>query len=141
MKNAGVVFKNIIKGGMLMAMLVTSAAYAQRGQMARSAEDRAEMQTTMMQRQLELKPEQVAQVKAINLKYAKQIEDMRQSGAGPEAEKQARMEEMTKMAPARDAELKKVLTAEQYKKHKELDEQRRAEMRNGRGMQPPPAGR
>ncbi|MCM1034011.1 MAG: hypothetical protein NC038_01655 [Paludibacter sp.] len=70
----------------------------------RSAEDEAEKQTEMMQRELQLTPAQRDSVYAINLKYA---EARRISNTRGEA-----LERLNAM----DAELKEVLTPEQYYK-------------------------
>lgn len=88
-------------------VLIQSAALccwgqSENGRYARSAEEEAEKQTEMMQRELQLTQEQRDTIFRINLKYAKA---RRISNTRGEA-----LDRLNKM----DGELKQILTAEQY---------------------------
>jgi predicted HTH transcriptional regulator len=113
----------------MMQMALPAPVMAQQGMQRQkmSLEDRAKMQTQMMQQTLSLTPEQMPKIEAINLKYAKKIEDFRQEGQGQQSAD--RMGELAKMDKDRNTELQQVLTAEQYKKHIENEEKRRAQLR------------
>ena len=76
-------------------------------------EKMAEKQTERMVKQLSLNEKQAEQVEVIHLKYAKQQQQRRE---GLRAEKEARRTERQKVRDAKMAELKKVLTPEQYTK-------------------------
>lgn len=74
-------------------------------------QQRAEKLTVSMSRHLLLSPEQIEQVRGINLKYA----EMRQPGVRPAREdRKATME-------ARNAEMEKVLNPAQYQKFLQLE--------------------
>jgi len=91
---------------------VTCTAQAQEKE-RRSAQERAQLQTGRMTKDLGLTTMQASQVETINLKYAEQADALR-------AERQAAKEKAPKegkgkaLAEAKDAELKAVLTPEQY---------------------------
>lgn len=70
--------------------------------------------TQRMTTNLGLTPEQVTEVDQINQRFAKQLEQQRKQ---QEAMRAAHQEAMGKIAAERDAELKNVLTEEQYAKH------------------------
>jgi Spy/CpxP family protein refolding chaperone len=78
-----------------------------------TAEERASRQTEMMTKQLDLTEEQQAKVKEIHLKHSQQMADHKKQAT--EAKKQNR-ENMKTQMEAKDAELKQVLTPEQYEK-------------------------
>jgi len=74
-------------------------------------QERATKLTDWMKTNLKLNDNQVAQVQAINLKYAQQNEGMKDETKS----KEDKMKTMKETEQARDAELKGVLTADQYK--------------------------
>jgi periplasmic protein CpxP/Spy len=99
---------------MIVAVLasMTLAAQAQEKE-KRTPQECAKARTEHMTKELALSPEQQAKVEAINLKYADQVEAMRSER---EAERTAKREAAKAMHDAHDAEMKAVLTADQYTK-------------------------
>lgn len=95
--------------------------------------------TQRMSAQLGLSPEQTTRVEQINQRFATRLEEHRKQA---EAMRAAHQEAMSKIAAERDAELKQVLTPEQYSKHaaqQQLMRERRGEHRGpgpGPGMGP-----
>lgn len=111
---------------MMIAMLTaaTVAAHAQEKD-RKSPQERAHMMTGKMTKELSLDTEQAAKIEAINLKYADQVEAMR---AEREAEREARLKDGKgkAMREAHDAEIKAVLTPEQYVKWQAQKEEMKA---------------
>ncbi|MBK6832358.1 MAG: hypothetical protein IPG92_17205 [Flavobacteriales bacterium] len=106
--------------------VMTVAAQAQDTEKDRkSPQERAQLQTDRMTKELGLVEDQAAKVAAINLKYAEQAEALR-------AERQAQMEAMRKqekgkaIQEAKEAELKGVLSEEQYKQWQAKKEEAKA---------------
>lgn len=97
----------------ILALTTGAMAQQQEGKPKASPEERAEQQTKHMTSQLGLSPEQAAKVKEINLKYAQQ-----------QGEHRGDHESMMKMTETKNAELKQVLTEEQYQKHMERSQQK-----------------
>jgi len=93
--------------------------------------------TERMSAHLGLSPEQTTRVEQINQRFATRLEEHRKQA---EAMRAAHQEAMSKIAAERDAELKQVLTPEQYRKHaaqQQLMRERRGEHRGpGPGMGP-----
>ncbi len=135
--------KNVIKGIALLAILVPVDLSAQQMQGRRgTAEERAKSQTEMMQNQFGLSKDQLPKVNAINLKYTKEMEVIITNKDMPD-----KREAMNKMSANKDADLKKVFTAEQFQKLQTMEQQRRQMIQNRmqnrpQGMQaaPPPGG-
>lgn len=99
---------------MIIALLASMTVAAQAQEKDRKTpQERAKLRTEHMTKELELSPEQQAKVEAINLKYADQVEAVR---AESEAERTAKREAAEAMHAAHDAEMKAVLTADQYTK-------------------------
>ena len=94
--------------------------------------------TQRMTTSLGLSPEQVTEVEQINQRFAKQLEQQRKQ---QEAMRAAHQEAMGKIAAERDAELKNVLTEEQYAKHasqrQALKQRRRDHPGTGPDMEQP----
>lgn len=102
-------------------MFVCSASFGQQRERP-SSEDIAKRQTEQMTKSLSLTDDQKSKVEAINLKYAKKQDNAFKSN---KEEKQARREEMKKNHEAKDAELKGVLSSEQYVKYQEKQQERK----------------
>lgn len=83
----------------------------------------AQMQTERMTTDLSLNEKQQKDVKAINEKYAKKMGEIFQSGQG-QGDWQAIRTKFEEMNNQKNEELKKVLTADQYKKYEELEKKR-----------------
>ena len=82
--------------------------------------ERAEQRTEAMAKELGLNDEQAAKLRAMNDRYAEEMRTLRPT----EDERQAKREKMKDIQTRRDAELKTLLTEEQYAKMMELRQQR-----------------
>ena len=89
-------------------------------------EERVSKQVEMMTKQLDLTADQQAKIKEINLKYSQQMADHAKQS---KEEMKKNREKMETQMEAKNAELKQVLTPEQYEKWQE----KRKEMRNDWG--------
>lgn len=114
-------------------IFLTSAMFAQHqgpgmGRGNATPDDRAKRQTEMMKESLSLTAAQEPKVAAINLKYAKKMEEVRKVSDTAVQRKSAR--DLNKQ---KEGELKGVLTAEQFKSYlKQVEElkARRREMQH-----------
>ncbi len=110
----------------LCALFIPMLATAQQGQAkGMNADERARRQTDHMTEQLQLTENQQAQVAAINLKYAKKVDEMRGTGREQQAE---RREALKQMDEQKEQELQGVLTAEQFAQLKQAKDERRTKM-------------
>jgi hypothetical protein len=92
-------------------------------------EQRASQQTARMKKQLALTTEQEPTVAAINLKYAQQMQTLIETGGrNRQTMKQAR-----DMAASKDAELKTVFTADQYKQYDTFRDEQKDRLKEMRG--------
>ena len=105
-----------------LAVMLSAGAFAQTdttGQKAKlTPQQRAEKLTQGMSRQLLLSPEQVEQVKAINLKYAEKNEQLKRN-----------MAKLKSNNEAKDAELKAVLNPAQYEKYQKMEKRAKQKVR------------
>ena len=118
--------------GMALALFTMGAATAQDKQQ-RPAADRAKQQTERMTKELGLNADQATKVEAINAKYAEKMDAMRADRKEKMAETKGKGAELN---DARLAEMKDVLTPEQYAKMEknreamqEKHQEKRQEMR------------
>lgn len=118
--------------GMAVAFFTMGAANAQ-DKVQQPPAERAKQQTERMTKELGLNVDQAAKVEAINAKYAEKAEAMRADRKEKMAETKGKGSELN---DARMAELKGVLTTEQYAKWeknmeamKEKRQEKRQEMR------------
>lgn len=102
---------------LISAFMVSSIALAQNRQQM-SAEEMASKQTDRMSECLSLSNDQKSKIKALNLKYAKKHQETRQQN---KAVREAKRAEMQKLQEQKDAELKTILTDEQFKQYKEKE--------------------
>lgn len=93
----------------------------QRAQNALPPEQRAHNQAEKMQQRLNLTPEQQQKAEQINLKYARQAEELRNR---QNDEDRQRARKFAELRDQREQELKTLLTDEQKKKLDELKQQR-----------------
>ena len=84
-------------------------------------EQRAKIQTELMKAKLDLNPAQVGQVGALNLKYAQKMQPLIAGGSGPLME----MREMREINEQKEADLKKILTSDQFEKYLAAKEEMR----------------
>ena len=102
----------------LFFFAVCTAVNAQRGGgQPPSPEDMAARQTDQMTKKLNLDEAQTAKVKEINLTYAKKMLETRENNRG---DRQAMREAITPIQEEKNAELKTILTEEQYKSYEEM---------------------
>ena len=99
----------------VIALLVSApTVFAQMDKLKQSTpQERARIQTDMMKAKLGLSPDQLTKVAAINEKYAQQMQPIIQSSEGPFM----RMRQMREVSTAKEAELKGVLSADQFQKY------------------------
>jgi periplasmic protein CpxP/Spy len=119
----------LILTGLFLVTLVTNAQPQRL-----SAEERAKRTTDMMKEKLALTDVQLTKVDSINLKYAKDLDEVmkkeREAGNGFDGIRQKREESETK----KREEFKSILTADQLTKYDEmLAEQRRNRPGGGGG--------
>jgi hypothetical protein len=89
----------------------TPAASAQLAQLKNTTpEQRSKALTEMMTTKLGLTPEQTTKVAELNLTYAKKMDPLIKGSAGP----LVRVEEMRKINESKEAELKQILTPQQF---------------------------
>lgn len=121
----------------MRTLLTTLALVAGMGLMAQSAdagkdkktpEEKAAKRTEQMTKDLGLSAEQVAKVNTINLNFARYNADVKAAGAG--ADVKGRTEALKSK---RDAQLKEVLTPEQYTKYEAIRAKKAAEKKAKEG--------
>ncbi|MGC4020481.1 MAG: hypothetical protein QM734_00315 [Cyclobacteriaceae bacterium] len=103
--------------------------YAQRGQgrgMMRSPEDRATMFTNWIDKTVTLTPDQKTKVQAVNLKYAQMRQGLKDS---TQNNQQTTRQELMTDNKEQDAELKAILTSDQYVAYTAAKKQRVEDMR------------
>jgi uncharacterized SAM-dependent methyltransferase len=91
----------------------------------KTPEERAKFQTDMMKNKLSLKADQEVKVQAINLNYAEKFDPIIKSNDN----KLSRFMRAMDLQKAKDAELKKVFTAEQYKQYEAIESELKAKMK------------
>ena len=99
-----------------MSLLIVVAAGAQNEMeklKSSTPEERARLQTEMMKVKLGLTPDQTPKVAAINQKYAQRMEPIIKGQEGP----LMRLRQMREVGQAKEAEMKGVLSPEQFQKY------------------------
>lgn len=107
------------------------AVDAQPGGGLPSPDEMAKRETEQMRSGLNLTADQLPNVEAINLKYARKMGEMFQ--AGPPADFSEMQQKMEVIQKTKRVDLEKVLTADQLKKYDQMMEER---MKNGPGGPP-----
>ncbi|GAB3921025.1 hypothetical protein [Larkinella terrae] len=119
---------NLLKTALfLIVLLAASASFAQRAPLG-TPEERAAKLTARMKEKLNLTADQETPVAEINLKYARQNQSLMETGGRnlrTARQVQSSMKE-------KDKELKKVLTADQYKQYQTVKEEMKAELKERR---------
>ncbi len=113
----------------VITALTSVELYAQKGN-RRSAEDIAKQQTKWMVEELSLDDAQAEKVSAINLNFTNQMFSAREKHMG---DRDAMQAEMKKYRKEKEAELKKVLTEDQFKLYEKRVAEMREQRKNGRG--------
>lgn len=117
--------KNLIRL-MAVLLLVPALAVAQLDDLKNTTpEERAAALTEMMQSSLSLDEKTATAVSGINLKYAKETQTLMDS-SGPQLGK---LMTFRQNAQAKDAELKGVLTPEQYSLYEQKKDEMQAQMK------------
>lgn len=112
---------------LILVGFLTTFAQQPNGTMPRmNPEEMANRQTERMTTDLKLADKQKTEVAAINTKYAKIMGDLLKANQGNREAGRAKMKEMITQ---KNAELKKILTTEQYKLYEELENKRQEERR------------
>jgi hypothetical protein len=108
-RKAGIAF--VVAAGSLLLALVASAQLAELKNT--TPEQRAKALTEMMKTKLALTPEQTDKVANLNLAYAKKMEPLIKGSEGPFV----RMREMRQLNQAKEADLKQVLSPQQFENY------------------------
>ena len=98
---------------------------ASAGKDKKTPEERAAKRTEQMSKDLGLSSEQVAKVNTINLNFARYSSDVEAAGKGADVEGRTKA-----LKAKRDAELKAVLTPEQYTKYEEIRAKKQADKKS-----------
>lgn len=141
LKHSIMKFKALFTSLLIVLVVIVSNAQPPQGggfgQM--DPEQMAKSQTDRMAEDLKLDDKQKTEVQAINLKYSKKMGEIFQGGGGMGDFEEMR-KKMDEMNTQKNAELKKVFTAEQYTKYEALEKQRQEErrqrMQQGQGGAP-----
>ena len=108
----------LVAGSLLFAL----AALAQLADLKNTTpEQRAKALTEVMTTKLGLSPEQTSKVANLNLTYANKMEPLIKGSEGPFV----KMREMRQINEAKEAELKQILTPQQFEKYLASKEQMR----------------
>lgn len=118
--------------GLTIVLLSSHIASAQDENLKNTTpEQRAQKQTEWMKTNLSLDSTAVAAVYDINLKYAKQTQDLRNSNGS----RLQKLREMKASSEDKDNELKKVLTPEQFKIYQQKKQEMIEKMKQKRQEQ------
>lgn len=88
---------------------------------------RAEQQTVLMTEKLGLSEAQSAKISEINLKYAQKMKELRE--ANPEGDRAALREKMMALRVEQDAELKSMMTSDQWAEWEKVRQEFRPQKR------------
>jgi protein CpxP len=121
------------KLGFLLMMLILGSTFSMAqnrgGQGNMDPEERAKSQTAQLKELLDLKKDQEKKVYDLNLKAGKEMVALRSSGG----DRDAMREKFGEMRKEANKEMKKVLTADQFKKYEKYLEERRSQRGQGGG--------
>lgn len=116
---------------MMIVLLGTTITIAQnRGGRDFNPEDMAKRQTEELKKACDLDETQETKVYDLNLKSAKEMSEMRKDGGG---DREAMREKMGEMRKTQNAEMKKILSDDQYEKYEKYLEERRKQRGGGQG--------
>ncbi|PSL33288.1 hypothetical protein [Chitinophaga ginsengisoli] len=117
----------------LLFMLSGQLVMAQRGtaMQDKTPQERAKFQTEIMKSKLALDSVQLEQVEAINLKYALKNEPVIKS----DDSKFSKFKQLKSSQKEKEAELKKILTAEQFKQYQAFQDEMKAQLKERRKEQ------
>ena len=114
----------------LLLMLSGQLAMAQNtsAMQDRTPQERARFQTEMMKNKFGLDSIQLNQVEAINLKYALKNEPVIKSGDN----KLSKFRQLRSSQKEKEAELKKIFTAQQFKQYQALQDEMKVQLKEKR---------
>lgn len=120
-----------------VALIFSAGMFAQQPQREQHREFKPEAMATRMaddmKKELSLTDEQYKSVYDLYLKRAEEMKARREKKDNTQQTQQGRREEMRKQQEAMNAELKKILTAEQYTKYEEAIKKMQQRQRQGQG--------
>lgn len=118
---------------LLFAIVFATVSVAQnRGGMGNmDPKEMAQRQTDELKKALDLNKDQEKKVLDLNLKNAQQMSALREEAMKNGGDREAMREKMTKLREAQNAEMKKILTEDQYTKYEKYMEERRASRGQG----------
>ena len=124
-------FYLLIIGSFFMASFGSSktanAQSSTRENISISAEEMAKKQTAHMVERLKLTPEQETTISAVNLRYAQEMTTINQQGRSIST-----MKKMRAMNQRKTAEMKALLSEEQFVEYEKMVEEMKAQLRNRR---------
>ncbi|MVM41722.1 hypothetical protein GO730_35350 [Spirosoma sp. HMF3257] len=109
-------------------ILISIGSFAQRGDQLGTPEERATRQTARMKEALKLSPEQETSVADINLKYAKQMQSVMETGGRNLKTARAAKSIMK----SKDKELKEVLDKDQFNQYLTIKEEMMSKLKERR---------
>jgi len=114
----------------LLFMLFSQLVIAQHGSAMqdKTPQERAKFQTAIMKSKLGLDSVQLEQVEAINLKYALKNEPVIKS----DDSKFSKFKQLKSSQKEKEAELKKILTADQFKQYQAFQDEMKAQLKERR---------
>jgi len=117
----------------LLFMLFSQLVIAQHGSAMqdKTPQERAKFQTAIMKSKLGLDSVQLEQVEAINLKYALKNEPVIKS----DDSKFSKFKQLKSTQKEKEAELKKILTAKQFKQYQAFQDEMKAQLKERRKEQ------
>jgi len=111
---------------LLFAIVFATVSVAQnRGMGNVDPKEMAQRQTEELKKALNLNKDQEKKVLALNQKSAEQMSALREEMMSGGGDREAMREKMTKFREEQTAEMKKILTEDQYKKYEKYLEERR----------------
>jgi len=131
MKSFMITIARNVKSRLLLSVCLAIIGFQvnaqQPGGGGRTPEERATMLTEMMKEQLSLTSAQEPKVKAINLKYANKMQDVRKM-----TDTAAQRKLTESLNKQKDGELKTVFTADQFKNYQKLMAEFKARRQQGK---------
>ncbi|MFV0590228.1 MAG: hypothetical protein ACK5M7_02480 [Draconibacterium sp.] len=125
MKKLGLVLLSVI-------VFATVTMAQDRGSRSFDPKEMAKRQTEELTKALGLNKDQQAKVLALNTKMGEKRSSMFQEMRNGGGDREAMREKMTKLRDEEKAEMKKILTEDQYKKYEKYLEEQRARRGQGR---------
>jgi hypothetical protein len=127
---------SVIKSGLKIVatilILIPFATQAQdmQGMQMKTPQERAQNQTKMLQKRLNLSADQTNAVSSLNMSMANSMDSLMHSSADKKTVSRARKQ----MAMDKETKLQSILTQDQYKQYQVLEEERKQRMMQRRQM-------